>query len=233
MLRVTKKAHMVLNAELANYETYLVNRATVYAEQDESIEIKAQHIKKAIKDYRNDYYFVSSEKNKNKARRKSQLLMLFFTLICLAFYLLIIFLFVKGDTLTNTVEVISLLGALTTMMLVMTMYASMIRRRKVEKETDNREKIIVFLNKWNEFESLLKTLYKKKNNTAPKTFRDLLMFYQQHPSIVNSGNPESLHRLLNSRNNLLHRTIKEVNSKTIDGLIGDMDEIIETLKKIE
>lgn len=232
MLRVTKNAQTLLNAELASYEAFLLNRATVYADQDDSIEIKDKHVNKAIRDYRNDYYYVNREKGKYKERKRFQLLMLFFATICMVLYLLIILLFVRGDTLTNTVEIISLLGVLTTMVLVLTMYVAMTRRRMVGKEDDNQEKIISFLNKWNEFESLLRALYKKKNNQNPKTFRELLLFYQQL-SAANGGNPESLYRLLSSRNNLLHRSIKEVNVKTIDGLIEEMDVIIDNLKSKE
>lgn len=233
MLRLTKKAEFALNTELSNYETFLKNRATVYANQDDSIDIKDKHIIRAIKDYRNDYYYVSRERNNVKERRNYYYLMFLFATICLALYVLIILLFIKGDTLTNAVEIISLLGALTTLVLVMLMYVSMIRRRRIINENDNQGKIIEFLNKWNEFESLLRALYKKKNKKAPKTFRDLLMFYQQQPSVVNNGNDDSLHRLLNSRNNLLHRNIKDVNVKTIDGLIEEMVAIIENIKTME
>ena len=232
MLRLTKKAETAVNTELSNYEAFLKERATVYANQDNSIEINERHISRAINDYRNDYYYVRRERN-NSERRSYSYLMFLFATICLALYVLIILLFIKGDTLANTVEVISSLGAITTLFLVILMYTSMIRRYRVVKETENQSKIIEFLNKWNEFESLLRSIYKKKNKKEPLTFRDLLMFYQQQPSVVNSGDDDSLHRLLNSRNNLLHRNIKEVNADTIDGLIEEMDTIIENLKKME
>lgn len=233
MLRLTKKAETALNTELSNFETFLKERATVYANQDNSIEINERHISRAIKDYRNDYYYVRRERNNNSERRKYSYLMFLFATICFALYVLIILLFIKEDELTNLVEVVSLLGALTTLMLVMIMYVSMKRRNKVVKENESQSKIIEFLNKWNEFESLLRSFYKKKEKRDPKTFRDLLLFYQQQPTVVNSGNGESLHRLLNSRNNLLHRSIKDVNADTIDSLIKEMDAITENLKKME
>lgn len=233
MLRLTKKAEFAMNTELSNYEAFLKNRATVYANQDDSIEIKDRHIIKAIMDYRNDYYYVSREKTNVKERRNYHYLMFLFATICLVLYVLIILLFLEGETLSNTIEVISLLGAITTLALVMIMYASIIRKRKIVKENEHQSRIVVFLNKWNEFESLLRALYKKKNKKDPKTFRELLVFYQQQPSVIASGKDDSLHRLLNSRNNLLHRNIKEVNVETIDGLIEEMDAIIENLKTIE
>lgn len=233
MLRVTKKAQTVLNEELANYEAFLMNRAMVYADQDDSIEIKDKHINRAIKDYRNDYYYVSREKSKIKERRNDQYSMFFFAIICLTLYLLIILLFIQGGSFTNPVEVISLLGVATSLVLVITMFVSMRRRRKVEIGSESQGKIIAFLNKWNEFESLLRALYKKNNNKDPKTFRDLLLFYQQLPLVDSDGNLDSLQRLLNSRNIILHRSIKDVNVKTIEGLIDEMEEIIDKLKAIE
>lgn len=231
MLKLTKKAEIALNTELSNYETFLKNRAMLFANQDDSIEIKDKHIIRAIMDYRNDFYYVSREKANATEHRNYYYLLFLFATICLVLYVLIILLFIKGGTLTNTVEVISLLGAFTTLALVILMYV-MIRKRKIFKENEHESKIVEFLNKWNEFESLLRSLYKKKNKKHPKSFRELLMFYQQQPSIVESGKSDSLHRLLNSRNNLLHRNIKDVNVETIDGLIREMNAIIENLKTI-
>lgn len=233
MLRLTKKAEIALNTELSNYETFLKSRAMMYANQDDDIEIKDKHIIRAIKDYRNDYYYISSERSYVKERKNSYYLMFLFATICLVLYILIILLFIKGDSLSNTIEVISLIGAFTTMALVMLMYVSMIQKSIIVKDRKHQNKIVVFLNKWNEFEALLRALYKKKNRKDPKTFRELLLFYQQQPSVVESGNDDSIHRLLNSRNNLLHRNIKEVNDETIDGLIEEMDNLIENLKLIE
>ena len=233
MLRVTNKAQAVLNEEMANYEAFLMNRATVYAEQDNSVEIKDKHINRAIKDYRNDYYYVSREMSKIKEHRKDQYSMFFFAIICLTLFVLIILLYIQQESITNTVEVISSLGVLAALILVITIYVSMRRRRNAGLENENQGKIIAFLNKWNEFESLLRVLYKKDNNKDPKTFRDLLLFYQQLPIVDNDGNLDSLQRLLNSRNNILHRSIKDVNAKTIDGLIQETDEIINRLKTLE
>ena len=233
MLRLTKKAEFALNTELSNYETFLKNRAMRYANQDDSIEIKDKHIIRAIKDYRNDYYYISRERSNVKERRNYYYLMFLFAIICLALYILIILLFIKDDSLSNTVEVISLLGAFTTLTLVILMYVSMIRKRMIVKESEHQRKIVEFLNKWNEFESLLRSLYKKKKKKDSKTFRELLMFYQQQPSVVASGKEDTIYRLLNSRNNILHRNIKEVNDETIDGLIGEIDTMIDNLKTID
>lgn len=232
MLRLTKNAQAVLKKELSDYESFLLNRAMLYANQEDSIEIKDKHISKAKKDFRNSFYYESRVMAINKERRKYYYATFLFATICLVMYILLVLLLFRGETATNSVELVSVVGGITALVLVLTLFFSRLKARRVRKEKDSHGKVVQFLNSWNEFEALLRNLYRKKNSKDPKSFRDLLNFYQEQEN-VDAADRETLHRLLNSRNNIIHRNLSDVNGETIDGLIKDMDGIIENLKSIE
>lgn len=231
MLRLTKNAQTMLRKELSDYESFLISRAMVYANQEDSIEINDKQIYKAIKDYRNSFYYDSIIQSNNNQHRKYRYFTFLAASICLLMYVLLLLLYFKGETAANTVELVSFIGSLTALVLVLTMFFTILKTRKTMTGQKSNEKIIYFLNRWNEYESLLRNLYKKKNGKEVKTFRDLLNFYQGQDS-VDAIDKETLHRLLYSRNNIIHRNLNDINDKTIDGLIKEMDGMIEDLKSI-
>lgn len=231
MLRLTKNAQAMLRKELSDYESFLISRAMLYANQEDSIEIKDKQISKAIKDYRNSFYYDSTALSNNNKRRNYRYFTFLVASICFVIYILLFLLYAKGETAANTMEVVSIIGGLTALVLVLTMFFTILKTRKTMTGQKSNEKIIYFLNRWNEYESLLRNLYKKKNGKEVKTFRDLLNFYQGQDS-VDAIDKETLHRLLYSRNNIIHRNLNDINDKTIDGLIKEMDGMIEDLKSI-
>lgn len=234
MNRLTKSAQSALDYEMTNFKEFIIDRASGYASQDESIEINDRHIRKAVRDYRNDFYTESRERVVSKKRRfvlSVTMLVAVLSSILFAF----IFLFFTEERITEhntdeTVMVLSIFGLLITMMLTITMYFTMIKLRRKEMDGDNRKKIVDFLNKWNELESLLRNLYKKVNHKEAGTFKELLSFYMEIPAIQENDKQSSIFTLLNARNNLIHRSIKKVNIKTIEGLNNELDMIIGLLK---
>ena len=231
MLRLTKNAQAMLRKELSDYESFLISRAMVYANQEDSIEINDKQISKAIKDYRNSFYYDSIIQSNNNQHRKYRYFTFLAASICLLMYVLLLLLYFKGETAANTVELVSIIGSLTALVLVLTMFSTILKTRETRTAAKNNQKIICFLNLWNEYESLLRNLYKKKNGKYAKTFRDLLNFYLAQ-ECVDALDKETLHRLLHARNNIIHRNLNDINDKTIDGLIKEMDGIIEDLKSI-
>lgn len=230
MLRLTKNAQAMLRKELSDYESFLVSRANLYANQEDSIEIKDKQISKAIKDYRNSFYYDSNTRSINNKHRKYRYFTFLFASVCFVIYILLFLLYFKGEAAAATVELVSIIGGMTAFVLVLTIFFTI---KKTEERTGkgSNEKIICFLNRWNEYESLLRNLYKIKNGKYAKTFRDLLNFYQSQEG-VDIIDQETLLRLLNSRNNIIHRNLNDINDKIIEGLINEMDGMIEELKSI-
>lgn len=230
MLRLTNKAQALFKQEIADYEDFLMNRAMLYANQDDSIEIRDKHIAKAIRDYRNTFYYAYKERIMQEEKRRERYIPLFFAAICLILFALIVLILFNGVSSTKNVELISILGSLVSLVWVHAMYLSLTRRKR--KSEESQKKIIEFLNKWNEFEAILRNRYRKKYSKDPKTFRDLINFYQIQDG-VDAEDKETLHRLLISRNNMIHRSLKDINEATIDGLLVDVDNMIDQIKAIE
>ena len=234
MIRLTNSAQSALNHEITNYKEFIIDRASGYASQDESIEINNRHIRKAVRDYRNDFYTESRERVVSKKRRLFFSITMLVAILSSILFAFIFFFFTEKRMLERntdeTVMVLSIFGLLITMILIVTMYITMIKLRRKEMDGDNRKKIVEFLNKWNELESLLRNLYKKVNHKEAGTFKELLAFYTGIPAIQEKNKKSSISTLLNARNNLIHRGIKNVNVKTIEGFNDELDMIIGLLK---
>ena len=98
MLRLTKNAQAMLRKELSDYESFLISRAMVYANQEDSIEINDKQISKAIKDYRNSFYYDSIIQSNNNQHRKYRYFTFLAASICLLMYVLLLLLYFKGET---------------------------------------------------------------------------------------------------------------------------------------
>lgn len=227
MIRTTKGAQTALESEISKYKDFLIGRAIGYADQDDSLEIRENHIKKAARDFRNDFYEESWKRIVSKKRRKfSYLMMLAITLSAILYAFIIFFIF------SDNREDVSLLISLCGLFVSLTMMMYLLKNKDKSKQDDsvNHKMILSFLNKWNELESLLRNLYKKTKHKEAGTFVDLLDFYRDIDDIRHFNMQDSIYMLLNARNNIMHRSIKDVNVNTISGLNEEMDMIIEILR---
>lgn len=227
---MTRGAKALFDREISKYRSYLIERASGYADQDDNLEINDRHISNAVRDYQNDYYYETRNNIIREEWLKKVQLMTMFVTVCLFLFVIVAFLINRGELGNSSAEILSVIGALiSTGMVGMTFITSQERR----KSSIYQQRIVEYLNKWNEVESLLRRLYKKKKHENAKSIRDLLNFYRELAAEKDNSLENSIVRLLNLRNNIVHRGIKEVNYETLEGLILEMDNVIKDLKDSE
>lgn len=229
MARLTKEAQDTLDGAITKYRDFIIDRAAVYANQEESIDVKAKHVTKASKDYQNAFFYERKIINRQKHLRMYAYLMMF-----LAIWMLILFLFLSYKSVEDNYELVvlisSMLGIVAVAISIVTMLLTFKRTHSQKGDDEKRQMIVDYLNKWSETESLLRNLFKKKKHKNAENIKELLVFYQELPIIKEKEKQEVIYSLLQARNNLIHRGSKDVNTKIIAGLNDEMDEIIELLR---
>lgn len=229
MARLTKEAQETLDGAINKYRDFIIERATVYANQEDCIDVKTKHVIKASNDYQNAFFYERKIMNRQKYLR-----MYAYMMMILAITMLILFMFLSYKSVEDDYELVvllsSVLGIVAVTISIVTMMLTFKRTHPQKGDDGKRQMIVDYLNKWSETESLLKNLYKKKNHKNADTIMDLLDFYQELPIIIEKEKQEVIFTLLQARNNLIHRGSKDVNAKIIASLNEEMDEIIELLR---
>lgn len=234
MLRITKSGKATLDKEVERYREYIIERAEKYASQDESVDITERHVIKASNDFQNDMYAESQRRSVRNENRKQSYLLLLSMALCIVFLVFIVFLTfndMKEGAQKHTTFISLLSVIMTVFVLTITMLELYGNKGKRGKNQENHRQSILFLNKWNEAESLLRNLYKKKNHKEAGTIKDLLLFYKDIPMVKEKGKEDSLHSMLIIRNNLVHRSLGGVKVETITRLTDEMNEILELLRE--
>lgn len=233
MLRITKSGKATLDKEVERYREYIIERAKKYASQDDSVEITERYVIKAANDFQNDMFAESQRMAVRNEKRKQSYLMLLTIALCIVFLVFIVFLTfndVKEGAQKHTVFISLLSGVMALCFMTITMLELYGYKKRRGKTSENHKQAVLFLNKWNEAESLLRNLYKKKNHKEAGTIKDLFLFYKDIPLVKENGKEESLHSMLIIRNNLLHRSLGGVRNETITKLTDEMNEILEILR---
>lgn len=233
MMRLTKTGKSTLDKEVERYREYIIERAENYASQDDSIDITEKHVIKAANDFQNDMFVESQKRATREERRKKSYFTLLAMILCVVFLVFIVVLSFYdlregGQKHASFISLLS--GVMTVFVMAITMSELRGYKRKGRKDGEGHKQIVLFLNKWNEAESLLKNLYRKKNHKEAGTIKELLLFYKDLPSVQENGKEEAIHSLLIVRNNLVHRSAGGVKVETITRLNKEMDEVLELLK---
>lgn len=233
-MRITKSGKATLDKEVVRYREYIIERAEKYASQDDSVDITERHVIKAANDFQNDMFAESQRMAVRNENRKQSYLMLFTMALCVIFLAFIVFLTfndMKEGAQKHTVFISLLSGVMAVLVMSITMSELLGYKRRRGKDRENHKQVVLFLNKWNEAESLLRNLYKNKNHKEAGTIKDLLLFYKEIPLVKEKGKEDSLHSMLIIRNNLVHRSLGGVKNETITRLSIEMDEIIDILRE--
>lgn len=229
MARLTKEAQETLDGAIVKYKDFIIERATIYASQEDSLDIRGKHVIKAVKDYQNVFIYENKKIIKHRHFRLYTYMMM-----SLAICILIIFLFLSFKSLEDNYEVVvlvsSILGVIAVAISMVTMLLTYKKARPHKDKSENRQKNIGYLNKWSEMESLLRNLYRKKKHKTPETIKELLDFYQELPIVVERGKQDSIYPLLQARNNLIHRGSIDADVKVISNLNDEIDAIIDILR---
>lgn len=232
-MRITKSGKSTLDKEVEKYRDYIIERAEKYASQDDSIDITERHVIMAANDFQNDIFVESQKRTIREERRKKSYFTWLVMILCVVFLVFIVVLSIYdsregGQKHASFISLLS--GIMTVFVMTITMYELRGYKRKGREDSEGHKQIVLFLNKWNEAESLLKNLYRKKNHKDAGTIKDLLLFYKDLPSVQEKGKEEAIHSLLIIRNNLVHRSTGGVKVETITRLNKEMNEVLELLK---
>lgn len=233
MLRISKSGKATLDKEVERYREYIIERAEKYASQDDSVDITERHVIKAANDFQNDMYAESQRRTMRNENRKQLSFMHLTLVLCvvfLGFNVLLTFNDMKGEEQKHTLFISLFSGVMAVFVMAITMLELYGNNRRRGKDRENHKQTVLFLNKWNEAESLLRNLYKKKNHKEAGTIKDLLLFYKDIPLVKEKRIEDSLHSMLIIRNNLVHRSLRGVKNETITRLTDEMNEILEVLR---
>ena len=233
-MRITKGGKSTLDKEVERYKEYIIERAGKYASQDDSIDITERHVINAANDFQNDMFVESQNRTIREEKRKKSYFIWLVTILCIVFLVFIVVLsfYDSNEVGQKHTSLISLLsGVMTAFVMATTISELRGRKRKGGKDSEVHKQTIIFLNKWNEAESLLKNLYRKKNHKDAGTIKNLLLFYKDLPSVQEKGKEDAIHSLLIVRNNLVHRSAGGVKMETITRLNKEMNEMLELLKE--
>jgi hypothetical protein len=229
MARLTKEAQETLDGAISKYKDFIIEHSTVYANQEDSIDITPKHVTMASNDYQNAFFYERKIMNRQKHLR-----MYAYMMMIMAITMLILFMFLSYKSVEDNYELVvllsSVLGIVAVTISIVTMMLTFKRTHPQQGDDSKRQMIVDYLNKWSETESLLKNLYKKKNHKNAENIKELLVFYEELPTIIEKEKQEVIYTLLQARNNLIHRGSKDVNTKIISSLNEELDEIIELLR---
>lgn len=225
MKKLTDSAQNTLKTELEIYKKFILKRSSFYADIDDSVVINDSHIQKAAEEYNGN--FMTSKPLPEKRKN-----FLYFTMI---FSLISIFVAVITlySTFFNIFDITIVIISLSVLVLTLASFLILMKDNKKQKMSEKGKKVLKFLNKWDELEYQLSILYEKKYEKNPGNMRELLSLFVELPEAQKTENPEIFFSLLDFRNNIIHRNMKEISNKKLDKSIADVCRILDLLKKVE
>ena len=221
---LSKSAQDILEKELESYKKKLLDRASLYVDQDGDLLIRDKQIKAAIRDYdapepveiRNVY---------NKSKVKYLIVFMWTMFFFLLVFLFFCILYLEKGTYENGVAIIGTIVSVISVILTIWILATN-RNRTGNKS----EYIVIYLNEWREFESLLKYSYKGPDKNGNVAFTDLIDYYLDNFSSNKDVDEKKIITLLRVRNSLVHRGINDVNEETIIRLTDELQDLIKRIK---
>ena len=222
---MSKSAQAILEEELVSYKKRLVNRATQYAEHDGDTLIRDRQILAAIRDYGTpDSAYVQL----NQKRKKTKILLIttWLLVLMLLIWLIVSVIYLSKDTQENIVFVVGLSASIASLLSVLLLYTEM----KKGKKGVGTKTVVSFLNKWNEFEPLLRYTYKGTNKKGNVSLADLLDYYMNNYSKDKETDERIILSNLKMRNNIVHRGIFRANEDMLERNMAEMDELIKKMK---
>ena len=144
----------------------------------------------------------------------------------LLMWLTVSIIYLAKDTQENLVFLVGLLASMASLLSILLFYVDVRKGGKKKKS----ETVVSFIEKWNEFESLLRYIYKGQNKGKTVPLSDMIEFYLHTFSEDKDTDERIIVNNLKMRNNIIHRGINQANENMLERNMLEIDRLIEKMR---